>query len=146
MVNCSGLLLLRTGRFAGCSRSTGHGLAGIVLQSLVLASDAISKPAVILVIEWAARLPVDLAIEVRHILLTESLQRLIRRRDQLTAIGRRIVDELPLVVFVLVIELADRGIFADAGNADNGSTTESCTCKLVAGGRAPGPRRIRFIR
>jgi len=144
-MNCWSLLLLRIGRFVGRSGSTSHGLARITLQSCVLASDTIAEAAVILAIEWTASLPVDLAVEVRHILLPESLKRLIGRRDQLTAIGRWVVDELPLVVLVLVIELANRRILAHAANPYDRSASESRTGQFVTGGRAPRLRRIRSI-
>src|SRR5580704_11815507 len=54
------------------------------------------------------------------------LQRRLRRRcDQAAAIHGRIVDELPIVVVILVIELANGLRFARAGDTDNRSSAKN---------------------
>ena len=52
-------------------------------------------------------------------------RRLRRRRDQAAAVHSRIVDKLPVVVVILVIELANRLRFAGAGHADNGASAKN---------------------
>ena len=54
-------------------------------------------------------------------LTSQSLDRhrLVGCGDQATVIGSRIVYKLPLVIFFLLVELANRRLLADAGDADN---------------------------
>ena len=69
----------------------------------------------------AATLPV----EVRRTLLPKSLQlRLVWCRDQESPILRRIIHKHPVLIFVLVIELADRLVLAEAGNSYDRSTDD----------------------
>ena len=47
--------------------------------------------------------------------------------------GRWIVDKLPLVIVVLVVELPDCVFFARAGDADDGASTEHLAAQVIAG-------------
>ena len=44
-------------------------------------------------------------------------RRLIRRREQTAAVGAGIVNKLPLIVVVFLVELANRFILAGAGHS-----------------------------
>src|SRR5712672_2538920 len=54
-------------------------------------------------------------------------RRLVRSLQQASAIGSRIVDELPVIVFFLVVEFADRIFLAAAGHAYYWATAEGLT-------------------
>ena len=84
----------------------------------------------------AAALPV----EIRRALLPESLQlRLVGCLDQEAPILRWIVNEYPILILVLMVELADRLVLAEAGNSHDRSTDDLARTQLIASGVAvPG--------
>ena len=72
---------------------------------------------------------------VRRVLLLDRscyLQRRLGRCfDQATAIHGRVINELPLIIMILVIEFANALSFAGTGYADDRPTTENLAGKLV---------------
>src|ERR1019366_10524992 len=57
--------------------------------------------------------------------------RLVRTAQQnIRPVGHRIIDELPLVVFLLLVVNANGGIFAQAGDADNRATAKRLIASL----------------
>src|SRR5205823_14558937 len=57
---------------------------------------------------------------------TSTLQRRLRGRiQQSAAIGGWVIDELPLVVMIFLVELADGLVFAGAGDTDDWPPTEN---------------------
>ena len=69
--------------------------------------------------------------------------RLVRRQYQPPAVCGGIVDKLPLVVFVFVIELANRLVLAEAGYAHDRTTAEYLIVSLTA---RTALRRTRVLR
>ena len=70
-----------------------------------------------------------------HSVLSKSLQlRLVGRRDQASLILRRIVNKLPLFIFVLVIELADCLILAKAGNSNDRGADDLARAERITAG------------
>lgn len=72
----------------------------------------------------SALLPVNLTIQVRRVLHPHLQLRLVRRGDQKAAIEGWVVDELPLVVLLLFVVLADGFLFAEAGHSHDGRAPE----------------------
>ena len=94
----------------------------------------------------AAGLPVAaiLTIQVRRA-LPESLQLgLVRRHDQASLILPWIVNKYPILVFLFVIELADRRIFAGGGDPYDRSADNLARAKLIAARAVPRRCGIRF--
>ena len=78
---------------------------------------------------------------MRSALLAKALYlRLVRPLDQSPAVGRRIINKLPFVIFFLVIELTDARIFlVGAGHSHDWTATESYARQFVLrGARAIG--------
>ncbi|SRR5258708_2110565 len=68
------------------------------------------------------------SVNILYTLLPEPLQRrLVGSLQEPTAIRRRVVNELPVIVFFLVVEFADRIFLAAAGHAYYRATAEGLT-------------------
>src|SRR5438270_8209848 len=72
---------------------------------------------------------INLIVQIRSSHHSESHLLLIRSRDQQSTIHGWIIDKLPLIVFFLFIEDADRWILAEAGDSYNGRTAEGHIAK-----------------
>ena|SRR3984885_358702 len=124
------LLLLRriAGRVRSAESTTGWRIRA-VLHSRRRRAEAIAAAKTAAIVAAAAGLPV----EVGRALLAESLQLgLVRSHDDAATVHRRIIDKRPILILVLVIELADRLIFADAGNSYDGSADNLARPQLIA--------------
>ena len=60
-------------------------------------------------------------------------RRLVRGHQQSSAVGGGVVNKLPLVVMIFLIELADGFIFAGAGHSYNGASAENLGSTVCAG-------------
>ena len=66
-----------------------------------------------------------LTVQIRSSLHSELLQgRLIRSRDQKAAIECGVIDELPFVILLLLVEFADRSFLTKAGDSDDWCAAE----------------------
>ena len=86
-----------------------------------------------------------LPVDVLHSRLANSLQlRLVRRFDQHALILRRIVNKYPILIFLLLVEFANRRIFARRRYADDWSPNDLSGANLATSQRrAARSRRSR---
>ena len=123
------LLLGRIARRVGSAESTTGRRIRAVLHSRRRRAESIAAAKTAAIVAAAAGLPV----EVWRALLAESLQLgLVRSHDDAAPVHRRIINKRPILILVLVIELADRLIFADAGNSYDWPADNLARPQLIA--------------
>ena len=143
------LLLLRgTRRLIRIARPSDR-RSRIVLHGGRRVSKAVAEPARSGLASILSILPIQVGVALNSELLQ---RRLVRRCDQKAAIERRVIHKLPLIVFLLVIEFADRPVFAQTRHAHNRRAAERCRSQSAArnsgdsiGGSAPARTRRSYV-